>query len=142
MKVWELKTTSGIRAQEAASSKCEGKKTRGASVPAQRRLRETRFRSPVSAMHFFRPLLVSLLLSGSVLAAEEKDATLTPAQQKFRTELAAKVAPLEKKNVSAIVGADGWLFLTSELRFLAQGRFWGDAAARAARSTKAPDPLV
>ena len=82
-----------------------------------------------------------LLLATTARAAESKDATLTPAQQKFGTDLAAKVSALEKKNVNAIAGADGWLFLTNELRFLMQGRFWGDAAAKTARSQKSPDPL-
>ena len=90
-----------------------------------------------------RCLLLSLISVGArLVAAEEKDATLTPAQQKFRGDLGAKVSALEKKNVGAIVGADSWLFLTSEMRFLAQGRFWGDAAAKTARSKKSPDPLA
>ncbi len=59
----------------------------------------------------------------------------------FQRDIAAKVDELEKKNVSAFVGKEGWLFLTSELRFLAQGRFWADAAAKVARSNKSPDPL-
>src|SRR3712207_1287524 len=65
------------------------------------------------------------------------------AQDAFRDQLASKVAALEKKNAAALVGVDGWLFLASELRFLAQGIFWGDAAAKVARtrSVKAADPL-
>ena len=62
-------------------------------------------------------------------------------QGEFQRQLAAKVEELEKRNASAVAGRDGWLFLASELRFLAQGRFWGDAAAKTARSTKSPDPL-
>ena len=76
---------------------------------------------------------ILILAAPFLAAAEENDATLTPAQQKFRTELAAKVSALERRNVNAMSGADGWLFLTSELRFLAQGSFWGNAAAKTAR---------
>ena len=68
-------------------------------------------------------------------------ADVSRAQNEFQRELGAKVAELEKANASAIAGRDGWLFLISELRFLAQGRFWGDAAAKTARSSKSPDPL-
>ncbi|MGZ5503962.1 MAG: alginate O-acetyltransferase AlgX-related protein [Chthoniobacterales bacterium] len=75
-------------------------------------------------------------------AADEIDATLTPTQQQFRTELASKVAALERRNVNAMSGADGWLFLTSELRFLAQGSFWGNAAAKTARhKSSGADPI-
>jgi alginate O-acetyltransferase complex protein AlgJ len=62
-------------------------------------------------------------------------------EQSFRSELAAHVAQLEKKNASATTGADGWLFLTNELRFLAQSRLWGDVAPGTARSAKSGDPL-
>src|SRR3712207_4260575 len=69
--------------------------------------------------------------------------TTACANDTFRDQLANKVAALEKKNAAALVGVDGWLFLASELRFLAQGIFWGDAAAKVARtrSVKAADPL-
>ena len=79
-------------------------------------------------------VLAILLCAAPILsAAEEADPSLTSAQQKFRSELAAKVTALERRNVNAMSGADGWLFLTSELRFLAQGSFWGNAAAKTAR---------
>jgi alginate O-acetyltransferase complex protein AlgJ len=68
---------------------------------------------------------------------------LAPAQQAFRDQLAGKVAALEGRNAAAAVGKDGWLFLASELRFLAQGQFWGEGAARAGRTRKgaSADPL-
>lgn len=106
-----------------------------------RYLRAVRFRFLYAPM-LFRLLLALSLCASFARAAEPADPTLTPAQQKFRAELASKVVALEKKNVSALAGADGWLFLTSELRFLAQGRFWGEAAAKTARSQKSPDPLA
>lgn len=34
------------------------------------------------------------------------------------------------------VGLDGWLFLSSELRFLQQSKFWGKAATQVSRSAK------
>ncbi|MDQ6912923.1 MAG: hypothetical protein M3128_08620 [Verrucomicrobiota bacterium] len=87
-------------------------------------------------------LVVFVLAAPFLVVAEEIDATLTPTQQKFRSELAAKVSALEKRNVNAMAGADGWLFLTSELRFLAQGSFWGNAAAKTARHKSAhSDPI-
>lgn len=87
-------------------------------------------------------LALLILAAPFLVAAEETDATLTPTQQKFRNELAAKVSALERRNVNAMSGADGWLFLTSELRFLAQGSFWGNAAAKAARhKSSAGDPI-
>ena len=78
----------------------------------------------------FASVLLCLIAAGVSLA-----------QGGFQQALAAKVQQLEQANVSATAGRDGWLFLISELRFLAQPRFWGDAAARVARSKKSPDPL-
>ena len=96
-------------------------------------------------MRFSRAAALIFACGGSVLfaAAPDLDPTLSPTEQKFRTELAAKVTALEKRNVTAMFGADGWLFLTSELRFLAHGRFWGESAAKAARvrKTEFADPL-
>ncbi len=88
----------------------------------------------------FARVAVLLLVGGACLspAAPESDPALSATEQKFRGELAAKVSALEKRNINAIFGADGWLFLTSELRFVAQGKFWGDAAAKTARVRK-PD---
>src|SRR5918997_6988128 len=81
---------------------------------------------------------VSLLVPLTLLVV-----TTAFANDAFRDQLARKVAALEKKNAAALVGVDGWLFLASELRFLAQGVFWGEAAGKVARprSVKAADPL-
>lgn len=86
----------------------------------------------------FRRLLCSVLVLACGLIGA---AGVGAGQSEFQRDLAAKVQELEKKSASAIAGRDGWLFLTSELRFLAQGTFWGDAAAKTARSSKSPDPL-
>jgi len=89
--------------------------------------------------------LFALLLYGASglgdLVAE--DLALTPAEEEFRSEMETKAAALEKKNASVFAGKDGWLFLASELRFLGQGRFWGEAAAKTGRSQKpgTADPI-
>ena len=65
------------------------------------------------------------------------------ADDKFRSGLAAKVQALEKSNVGAEEGIDGWFFVTSELRMLSVGKFWGPDAVRVSRSSKPEqaDPL-
>jgi hypothetical protein len=86
-------------------------------------------------MRFFASLLL-LAVSAASLPAET-------AQQKFAAELAATVATLEKKNVAAAAGAEGWLFFGGELRLLSLGRFWGNEAAKVSRAHKADlaDPV-
>lgn len=88
-------------------------------------------------MVFLRVLATLLLSTPCFLAAE---VTLTESQQQFRTEVSARVADLEKKSASVFAGPDGWLFLASELRFLAKAEFWGDASKSASRG-KPADPL-
>jgi hypothetical protein len=72
------------------------------------------------------------LVASAALAAIE----LTPPQQDFRREIGQRAQAAEKANVGAIGGVENWLFLTSELRFLVQGQFWGEAAAKVSRSHK------
>ncbi|MEY2501623.1 MAG: alginate O-acetyltransferase complex protein AlgJ [Verrucomicrobiota bacterium] len=86
-------------------------------------------------MRFFASFLL-LAVSAASLSAQT-------AQQKFAAELAATVATLEKKNVAATTGADGWLFFGGELRLLSLGRFWGSDAAKVSRAHKADlaDPV-
>ena len=88
-------------------------------------------------MRTLQALAALLIVAASCFAAE---VTLSDAQQRFRTEVNARVAELEKKKASVFVGQNGWLFLASELRFLAKAEFWGAAAAGASRS-KPADPL-
>ena len=57
-------------------------------------------------------------------------------QGSFQREIAARVHELEEKNAAATSAGDGWLFLTAELRLLAAGHFWGDAAVKISRSHK------
>lgn len=102
------------------------------------------FRSPFPPF-MRRHLLLSLLISCAVIFRAEVWAqdSLAQKQQSFRAQLASKVAALEKKNAGAAVGLDGWFFLTGELRFLAQGKFWEEAASKVSRAHKAEwaDPI-
>lgn len=83
-----------------------------------------------------------------VLASEAANALgvspeLTGKQQRLADVFAAKFQALEKQNAHAIFGADGWLFLAADLRFLFVGRFWGDVAPKVSRAQKPEqaDPL-
>ena len=80
-----------------------------------------------------RALLLLIFLASSSAFAQEN---LSESQQAFRRELTARVESAQKANASAVAGSDGWLFLTNELRFLAQGPFWGPAASKASRARK------
>ncbi|MGI9088442.1 MAG: alginate O-acetyltransferase AlgX-related protein [Chthoniobacterales bacterium] len=90
-------------------------------------------------MRVFLPTFLFVLLARVALA----EVPLSSNQSAFHNELAAEVAALETKNASVAVGADGWLFLSGELRFLAKGRFWGEAAAKTGRTRKTEwaDPI-
>ncbi len=90
-------------------------------------------------MRFFWTLLLVTALAGSLPA----QTPLSEAQQRFATELATIFQNLEKKNVAAGEGVDGWLFFGGELRLLSLGRFWGSDAARVSRAHKSDlaDPI-
>ena len=68
---------------------------------------------------------------------------LSDSQQKFVNELTAKLRSTESKGAAVIAGADGWFFLTSDIRFLSVGQFWGADAAKVSRAHKseAADPI-
>jgi alginate O-acetyltransferase complex protein AlgJ len=72
-----------------------------------------------------------LLAAGNLLAADPGAA--------LRQTCAAKAADA----APVVSGSDGWFFLPSELRHIGVGKFWGDAAAAASKSTmpQAADPL-
>ncbi|MEP6808758.1 MAG: hypothetical protein ABI992_00820 [Chthoniobacterales bacterium] len=97
-----------------------------------------------SGLLFSLPMRVGLILFLFCAVAR-----ILPAQavaenaDNWQRALAEKVARLEKENAAAFVGADHWLFLTNELRFLAQPKFWGAEAASVSRAHKAgaADPL-
>ncbi len=63
--------------------------------------------------------------------------------KKFLDDMAAAYRESRETDRSVIEGKDGWLFLPSEARHLAAGRFWGDAADAVSRATKPEnrDPL-
>lgn len=69
--------------------------------------------------------------------------TAAEPQEKFREELAAKLRTAENEGAGAITGADGFLFLSSDIRFLSVGQFWGDQAGKVSRAHKpeSADPI-
>jgi hypothetical protein len=79
-------------------------------------------------------LIISLCCITALAATGEDPAAA------FRTECAKLAAEGEDM---AIPGADGWLFLRSELRHIGVGPFWGEAAAQVSKasSPKKADPL-
>src|SRR4029077_15664680 len=64
-------------------------------------------------------------------------------QQKFINELAAKSRAAESAHAAVIAGVDGWFFLSSDIRFLSVGQFWGADAAKVSRAHKpeSADPI-
>jgi alginate O-acetyltransferase complex protein AlgJ len=85
-------------------------------------------------MRFFG-ILIFLCFAAVAFAL---DITLSETQQKFRAELAAKFQELEKKNVAACAGVDGWIFFGREFRILSLSQFWGAEAGKTSRAQK-PD---
>jgi len=81
-------------------------------------------------------VLGALLLLMNAVAAET---TTTGSEAAFL----ARCAELAAKDNMTVAGTNGWLFLTSELRHLSAGSFWGDAAPKVSRATKPEfaDPL-
>jgi alginate O-acetyltransferase complex protein AlgJ len=127
--MWELKTTGPEMVSK--SSRCPRE-----STFLLGHLIKSGFGFPFPALMRLFALLVPLLLLLANAAAQ------TP--RDFGAALSQRVSALEKRNAAVATGVDGWLFLTSELRFLAQGRFWGDAAKGASRARRADaaDPLT
>jgi hypothetical protein len=68
---------------------------------------------------------------------------LSNSQQKFVDELTAKSRSAESKGAAVIAGVDGWFFLSSDIRFLSVGQFWGADAAKVSRAHKpeSADPI-
>ncbi len=62
----------------------------------------------------------------------------------FLSELSGLAAQAGKEGRSAIIGSDGWLFFTAELRALSVGPFWGERAAAISRASNSrdADPLA
>lgn len=61
---------------------------------------------------------------------------------RFREEVGRKARIALEAGETVVPGRDGWLFFAPELRSLAVGRFWGEAAAGVSRAPEgAADPL-
>jgi len=85
---------------------------------------------------------VAIFISLSIPKVFASDSIpLSNSQQKFIDELAAKLRSAGSKAV--IPGADGWFFLSSDIRFLSVGEFWGADAAKVSRAHKpeSADPI-
>jgi alginate O-acetyltransferase complex protein AlgJ len=82
-----------------------------------------------------RYAVVFAILTGSAVRAD------TPADD-FRRAAQAKAAILAKAEVHAFRGADGFYFLTSELKHYGAGPFWGESAAGVSAATANQDPLI
>ena len=82
---------------------------------------------------FFLPSCIALFGAASLIPSGLRAQS---ADEKFRAGLATKVQTLEKSNTGAVAGLDGWFFVTSELRMLSVGPFWGSSAAKVSRSPK------
>jgi hypothetical protein len=101
-----------------------------------------------NCLDLFRPRLAAVLrlvytLQVCLVVEAAGQTPVEDVAQQFRGALATKVRLLEKENTAAFAGVDGWLFLTSELRFLSIARFWGEDAAKVSNSPKPEwaDPL-
>jgi alginate O-acetyltransferase complex protein AlgJ len=69
-------------------------------------------------------------------------ASLSESQQKFLNELAAKSRSAQSENAAVIAGVDSWFFLSSDIRFLSVGQFWGtDAKISRAHKPESADPI-
>src|SRR5256886_16402316 len=68
---------------------------------------------------------------------------LSHSQHKIVDELAAKSRSAESKGAAVIPGADGWFFLSSDIRSLSVGQFWRADAAKVSRGhePESADPM-
>ncbi len=84
-----------------------------------------------------RLLIISLFIPGVIHGQDGDGSDL------FRRTCGALAQKAEQAGSLALGGKDNWLFLSSELRHLGAGCFWGEAAARVSRATKPEnaDPL-
>lgn len=89
---------------------------------------------------FFIAWVFFLLLIFQPFAKGENQTDMPGLFRRTCVDLADQAA---KTGSIAIAGKDNWLFLSSELRHLGAGQFWGEGAARVSRATspEAVDPL-
>jgi hypothetical protein len=87
---------------------------------------------------------VSCLVVRGALAGEL--GPVSDAQQKFVEQLAAKSRTAQSENAAVIAGVNDWFFLSSDIRFLSVGQFWGTDAAKVSRAHKPesadPSPAI
>jgi SGNH hydrolase-like domain, acetyltransferase AlgX len=97
-------------------------------------------RSPI------RLIKISILLTACLIgwAPQLSKAAEMGAADSFRKSLLDKVASLSERNIAAVEGAEGWLFLTAELKFLSAGQFWNDTNAKVSlpAASAAMDPFA
>ena len=60
---------------------------------------------------------------------------LSQTQQRFCDELAKQLQTLHQADARVLAQPDGWLFFAPDLRLLSAGKFWGNEAVTAARSS-------
>lgn len=82
-----------------------------------------------------RNAIVCALLCLAVQVFAQDDAA------SFRAVLSSRIVEMGKANQSVLSGADGYLFLKSELRFYSHVSFWGEESAKTGQSEKYKDPL-
>lgn len=89
----------------------------------------------------FRATLLLALFAAPARAGSQPSPE-EAAQKAAREAFGARAK--EAKTAAAVAGKDGWLFLTSELRFLSLNDFWGAGAAKVSRAPKpdVADPLA
>src|SRR6476469_1141801 len=103
--------------------------------------RSARERLNLSRNSYFYAAILGCLAMPRAFAGDS--GPLSESQQKFVNELAAKSRSAESKNAAVIPGVDGWFFLSSDIRFLSVGQFWGADAAKVSRVHKpeSADPI-
>jgi len=83
-------------------------------------------------------MCVAAIAPGVWLQAEE-----TELAKAFKAKCGELARAAEKQKSIVVVGADGWLFLTRELRHVSVGEFWGQRAAEVSNAVRPDraDPL-
>lgn len=92
---------------------------------------------------FFSYKTTSPAVIGGLLAVAPSVFADTASDVAFTTECRTMAEKAAAAKEAVVKGKDGWLFLTSELRHLGVGEFWGLAAQKASAATRedARDPL-
>ena len=88
-------------------------------------------------------VIFTCLALARAFAVDPKPVSVSEFQQKFLNELAAKSRAAESEHAAVIAGVDDWFFLSSDIRFLSAGQFWGADAAKVSRAHKpeSADPI-